>query len=78
MKCDINTKPIKCGVYKHFKGKLYEVIGEAFHTEELRYYVVYKPLYESEQSMYVRLKDMFLEEVAPGVPRFKFVREKYE
>lgn len=78
MNPEFNTSPVKPGIYQHFKGNLYEVIGEAFHTEEHEYYVVYKPLYESSEQFFLRPKDMFLETVAPGVPRFKLVREKYE
>jgi len=56
-------KEVKLGKYKHFKGKLYEVIGIANHSETLEEFVVYRPLYESEYSFWIRPKKMFFEEV---------------
>lgn len=68
------------GLFRHFKGKLYEVIGIARHSETLEELVVYKALYESPEfgtdALWVRPKRMFLEEVLVDgklVPRF--VRE---
>lgn len=70
---------IQPGRYRHYKGKFYEVIGEARHSETLEELVVYIALYETEfgkNSMWVRPKKMFLESVivdgAP-LPRFQFV-----
>lgn len=55
------------GKYLHYKGKLYEVIGTALHSETLEWLVVYKPLYETahtpEGTMWVRPLEMFLEMV---------------
>lgn len=72
----INT-PIRKGIYKHFKGKLYRVLGEGLNTETMEMFVIYEPLYENECKMFVRPKAMFLE-VLPVGPRFKFVREEYD
>ena len=33
------------GVYRHYKGNTYEVIGFAKHSETLEDMVIYKPLY---------------------------------
>ncbi len=45
---DVPDAPkIDKGVYEHYKGKRYEVIGVALHSETLEPVVVYKPLYES-------------------------------
>ena len=63
------------GKYKHYKGKLYEVIGIARHSETLQELVVYRALYDSEfgkNAFWVRPKAMFLETVN-GVPRFQMI-----
>ena len=57
---------VKNGVYKHFKGKFYQVIGVARHSETLEEFVVYRPLYETEfgfGALFIRPKEMFLEKV---------------
>ena len=55
------------GIYRHYKGKQYEVIGIAHHSETLEELVVYKALYESPDygygAMWVRPRAMFEEEV---------------
>ena len=53
---------IKPGVYRHFKGKDYLVIGVAIHSESGEELVVYRPLYGDYQLM-VRPKAMFVESV---------------
>jgi len=68
-------KELKKGKYKHYKGKYYEVIGEARHSETLEELVVYKALY-GDFSLWVRPKKMFLEDVeieGKKMPRFEFV-----
>lgn len=70
---------VKLGRYKHYKGKNYEIVGVARHSETLEELVVYKALYESEfgkDALWVRPKAMFLEEVeieGKKVPRFKYL-----
>ncbi len=71
---------IKKGKYQHYKGKMYEVIGIARHSETLEELVVYKALYDSEefgnQAVWVRPKKMFTETVkveGKEMPRFRFV-----
>ena len=59
--------------YRHFKNKMYEVIGIATHSETGEDYVVYKPLY-GEQKMYIRPLDMF----ASKVDREKYPDVKQE
>lgn len=49
------------GIYKHFKGNIYEVIDIALHCEDLTEYVVYKSLKDGKT--WIRPKDMFLSEV---------------
>ena len=66
---------IKPGKYRHYKGKEYEVIGLAKHSETLEDLVVYKALYGDGQ-MWVRPVKMFeAKVVADGVevPRFEFI-----
>ena len=57
---------IKPGIYRHYKGKLYEVIHIALHSETLEEMVVYKALYTSEfgeNCLWVRPLSMFNEKV---------------
>ena len=53
---------IKPGVYRHFKGNRYEVIGVAKHSETLEEMVVYRALY-GEGGLWVRPASMWLETV---------------
>ncbi len=70
---------LKPGQYQHYKGKMYEVVGVAHHSETLEEVVVYKALYETKfgrDSLWVRPKAMFMEQVTVNgqiVPRFKFI-----
>ncbi len=57
------------GKYRHFKGNEYRVEGIAKHSETLEEMVVYRPLY-GEGGLWVRPKDMFLEEVCRDGKRF--------
>lgn len=67
----------KLGVYEHYKGKRYRVIGVAKHSETLEDMIVYEALYDNEMSkLWVRPLLMFLEEVdvaGTRVPRFKYI-----
>ena len=68
---------IKKGVYRHFKGNLYEVIGLAYDSEDMSVKVVYRALY-GEGALWVRDARMWLEQVErEGVvrARFEFVGE---
>lgn len=71
------------GIYQHYKGSLYEVIGSGHHSETLEKLVVYRALYESPEfgknAIWVRPIKMFLEEVVfegKNVPRFKYIKPK--
>lgn len=70
---------LKLGRYRHYKGKLYDVIGIARHSETLQELVVYKALYKTEfgdGSLWVRPKDMFMENVLVNgktLPRFEYL-----
>lgn len=50
------------GIYRHYKGKDYEVIGLARHSETEEWMVVYRPLY-GDFGLWVRPYDMFTEKV---------------
>lgn len=52
------------GLYKHYKGKIYEVIGIATHSETLDKMVVYKATYQKEgENLWIRPLNMFTETV---------------
>ncbi|HAT9776588.1 TPA: DUF1653 domain-containing protein [Legionella pneumophila subsp. pneumophila] len=53
---------IKRGIYRHYKGNLYEVIDVARHSESLEDMVVYRALY-GDFELWVRPLKMFLEDI---------------
>jgi hypothetical protein len=63
------------GLYRHYKGNLYEVVGIARHSETLEDFVVYKSLSSPEgENLWIRPSKMFSELVSvagQNVPRFK-------
>jgi hypothetical protein len=68
---------LRCGVYEHYKGKRYLVLGVARHSETGESLVVYVPLYDvPAPQMAVRPLAMFLETVeveGERRPRFRHV-----
>lgn len=50
------------GIYRHYKGALYEVIGVARHSETEESVVAYRALY-GDYGLWVRPLDMFMETV---------------
>ena len=63
------------GIYKHYKGNLYEVMGVAQHSETEEMMAVYKTLY-GDHSLWVRPLSMFQEQVTTqegNVPRFDLI-----
>ncbi len=65
---------LELGLYKHYKGNIYEVIGIAKHSETLEDMVVYKATYRPEgENWWVRPLKMFLETVIiDGVEQKRF------
>ena len=55
-------EPIKLGRYRHFKGKEYEVLGVARHSETEEELVVYRALY-GDFGLWVRPARMWNETV---------------
>ena len=61
------------GIYRHYKGKLYEVIGVARHSETEEHLVVYRTLY-GNFDLWVRPLTMFTERIiheGKSVERFR-------
>lgn len=82
-----NKNMLKPGMYQHYKGGYYELIGIALHTETREKMVVYKSLQErpdlevayGKYPVFVRPFKMFVDEVEVNGekrPRFAWVREK--
>lgn len=61
---------IKPGKYRHFKGKEYEVIGVAKHSETLEEMVVYRQLY-GEHGLWIRPASMWEETVERNGKTYK-------
>ena len=68
---------LKPGIYRHFKGNYYELIGTAKHSETLEPLVVYRALY-GEGGLWVRPAAMWDEQVERDGycgPRFTLVKK---
>jgi hypothetical protein len=71
----VENNMLKLGKYRHYKGKEYEAIGVAKHSETLEELVVYRALYDEGQ-IWVRSLKMFMEEVeidGKKIPRFEYI-----
>ena len=58
----MDMQEIRPGIWRHFKGNRYQVIGVAKHSETLEPMVVYRALY-GEGGLWVRPASMWLETV---------------
>lgn len=64
------------GIYEHYKGNRYELIGVGIDTETELPVVIYKPLYETNVPYWVRPYKMFVDAVEQDgtmIPRFRKV-----
>jgi len=64
------------GIYRHYKGNLYQVLHTAHHSETEESLVVYRCLY-GEYGVWVRPLAMFAETVmrhGTEVPRFELIK----
>lgn len=67
----------KKGIYEHYKGNRYELLGIANHSETLEKMVIYKALY-GENELWVRPISMWNEIIEVNgktVPRFRLIKE---
>lgn len=67
---------IETGLYQHYKGNYYDVLGVGCHTESHEYFVVYRSLYKKERNpeIWIRPYTMFIETIEKDgttIPRFK-------
>ena len=76
------TKEIKKGIYRHYKGGLYRVIGIGIDRETFEEFVVYEMLYDGldypKGTIWLRTKDNFLGLVnidKKETKRFEFVKK---
>lgn len=64
--------PTPPGLYRHYKGGLYEVIDTVRHSESLEPMTLYRALY-GQRGLWVRPAAMFLEQVIiDGVAQARF------
>ena len=67
----VTTPP---GLYRHYKGNLYEVLDTARHSETLEPMTLYRALY-GDKGLWVRPAAMFAETVVvDGVQQARFTR----
>ena len=64
------------GIYRHYKGQRYRVLGTAQHSETMEWLVVYQALY-GDCGLWVRPAAMFCETVElDGEPVARFALEQ--
>lgn len=72
----INTMlKIPTGIYQHYKGPKYEVLGQAQHSETEEVLVIYRALY-GDYGLWVRPLSMFQERVIvndENISRFQLI-----
>jgi hypothetical protein len=66
--------PTPTGLYRHYKGNLYEVVDTVRHSETLEPMTLYRALY-GDRGLWVRPAAMFAEEVVVnGVRQSRFIQ----
>lgn len=66
------------GIYRHYKGQRYRVLGTAHHSETMEPLVVYQALY-GDHGLWVRPAAMFSETIElDGEPIARFALEQAE
>lgn len=71
-----STPSVQPGIYRHFKGSRYEVIGTAKNSETLEEMVIYRALY-GDGEVWVRPTSMWTETVERDGKIFtRFVKEE--
>jgi len=71
-----NFSSVAQGIYRHYKGNLYQVLHTAQHSETEESLVVYRCLY-GEYGVWVRPLAMFTETVevdGKEIPRFELIK----
>lgn len=71
---------MQLGLYEHYRGNKYRVIGLCRHSETLEELVVYQALY-GDYGLWVRPLAMFQETITHDgkeMPRFKFLHTLFE
>ena len=72
----MTEKTVPQGIYRHYKGSLYQVLHTAQHSETEELLVVYRCLY-GEYGVWVRPLTMFIETVefeGKEIPRFELIK----
>ena len=72
----MTEKTVPQGIYRHYKGSLYQVLHTAKHSETEEALVVYRCLY-GEYDVWVRPLAMFTETIEVNdkeVPRFELIK----
>jgi hypothetical protein len=74
------NKEIKLGLYQHYRGNLYRVMGVCRHSETLEELIVYQALY-GDYGLWVRPKSMFFDVVdveGKNILRFTYTQALFE
>lgn len=74
-----NSEPVlQPGFYQHYKGRYYQVLYLAQHSETAEWLVIYKALY-GNSGIWARPAAMFCENVliaGEPVPRFQYIGQQ--